>query len=124
MNLPCLPKKTNVHFNRKSILTGGDRFHHFTYETGGVVVPDCFGVAVRLQDGISLDDPVLQVGLLLGGLGGLGRVGAQDGEVGDDLFVGSDDGLMRRKFSKSIEPSSLPIVPFWCFRSCQRRIRR
>ena len=32
-------------------------------EAGGVVVPDGLGVAVRLQDGVGLHDPVLQVGL-------------------------------------------------------------
>ena len=36
-----------------------------TYKSGGVVIPDGLGVAVGLQDGVGVDDTILQVGLLL-----------------------------------------------------------
>ena len=36
-----------------------------TYESGGVVIPDGLGVAVRLQNGVGVDDTILQVGFLL-----------------------------------------------------------
>ena len=61
----------------------------YTHKSGRVVVTDGLGVAVGLEDGVGLDDPVLQVSLLL-----LLRscvllhlvVATEDGEVGDDLF--------------------------------------
>ena len=56
-------------------------------EAGGVVVPDGLGVAVRLQDWVGLHHLVLQGGLLLLPLLQLfASVGADEGEVGDDLL--------------------------------------
>ena len=56
-------------------------------EAGGVVVPNGLGVAVRLQDWVGLHHLVLQGGLLLLPLLQLlASVGADEGEVGDDLL--------------------------------------
>ena len=56
-------------------------------ESGGVVVPHSLGVPVGLQDGVGLDDLVLQRGLLLLPLLQLlDGAGADEGEVGDDLL--------------------------------------
>ena len=59
-------------------------------ESWGVVVPDCLGIAIRLEDWVGVDDPVLQVGLLLrwrlAVLLLLALRGSEDGKVGDDLF--------------------------------------
>ena len=54
---------------------------------GGVVIPHGLGVAVGLQDGVGLDDLVLQRGfLLLAFLHLLASAGTDEGEVGDDLL--------------------------------------
>ena len=53
-------------------------------EPGGVVVPCSLGVAVGLQDGVGVDDTILQVGfLLLLGLASLllSFVAPEDGKV-------------------------------------------
>ena len=56
-------------------------------EAGGVVVPNGLGVAVRLQDWVGLHHLVLQGGLLLLPLLQLlASVGADEGEVGNDLL--------------------------------------
>ena len=51
-------------------------------ESGGVVVPHGLGVAPRLQDGVGLDNLVLEGGLAFLPLAG----GADGGEVGDHLL--------------------------------------
>ena len=54
---------------------------------GGVVIPHSLGVAVSLQDWVSLDDLVLQGGfLLLSFLHFLPCAGSDEGKVGDDLL--------------------------------------
>ena len=58
-------------------------------EAGGVVVPDGLGIAVRLQDGVGVDNTILQVGFLLclGFTSFLLNLGCtEDGKVGDDLL--------------------------------------
>ena len=62
---------------------------HEPAKSGGVVVPDGLGVAVRLQDGVGVDNTILQVGFLLC----LGFTSlllhlrrSEDSEVGDDLL--------------------------------------
>jgi hypothetical protein len=57
-----------------------------SYKSRGVVIPDGFGISVRLQDGVGLDDTVFQVCLLLLLDGSLLVVGTKNGKVGDDLF--------------------------------------
>lgn len=59
-----------------------------TYETGGVIVTDGLGVTEGFQDGIGLDDLILQTALLLGGkiLLGLLVGGTDSGEVRNYLL--------------------------------------
>merc|ERR1719450_1972409 len=58
-------------------------------KSGGVVISDCLGVAVRLQNGVGVDNTILQVGFLLslGFTSFLLNLGCtEDGKVGDDLL--------------------------------------
>ena len=74
-------------WRRRVARTSGES-RQITYESGGVVVSDCLGVAVGLEGRVGLDDLLLQGTrvLALGGLGlGCVRVGAVQGVILKDL---------------------------------------
>ena len=58
-----------------------------TYETRRVVISNCFGIAVRLQDRVGLNNSVLQIGLLFT-FCTLARlfIATKNGKVCDDLL--------------------------------------
>ena len=56
-------------------------------KSGRVVIPDSLGITIGLQDRVGLDNLVLKRSLLLLSLLDLlGRAGANEGKVGDDLL--------------------------------------